>query len=112
MHDFNDFRKLLKIHVEAVLLFHNASIPLFTTFNKLLQSDEPLVHVVHDAVTNFAKTLGNRVFKSSVIKDTTIFNIDASDLEVYIPYQSIYFGGMTKSTLQKLLREGEISEIL
>ena len=95
---------------EAVLLFHHASIPVFTTFNKLLQSGEPLVHVVHDAVTKFARTLGNRVFKASVMKDSPSFDIDASDSEVYIPFQSIYLGSMTKSTLQKLLREGDISE--
>jgi hypothetical protein len=92
-----------------VLFFHHASIPLFTTFNKLLQSDEPLVH---DTVTKFARTLGNRAFKATVIKSTasSLGDIDMSDSEVYIPHQSIYLGGMTKTSLQKLLKEGDKSE--
>jgi hypothetical protein len=32
------------------------------------------------------------------------------DSEVYIPYHSVYLGGMTKTSLQKLLNEGDISE--
>ena len=58
--DFGDarFQRLHKAFedplAEVVLLFHNASIPCFTTFNKLLQSDKPLIHVVHDAVAKFA----------------------------------------------------------
>ena len=97
---------------EVVLLFHHASIPLFATFNKPLQSDEPLVHVVHDAVTKFARTLENRVFKATVIKSTTssLADIDMSDSEVYIPHQSIYLGEMTKTSLEKLLKEGDVSE--
>ena len=35
---------------EVSLFFHNASIPLFTNFNKLLQSDEPSIHIVYDSV--------------------------------------------------------------
>ena len=35
---------------EVALFFHHASIPVFTNFNRLLQSDEPAIHVVHDSV--------------------------------------------------------------
>ena len=114
--DFGDarFQRLHKAFedplTEVVLFFHNASIPCFTTFNKLLQSDKPLVHVVHDAAAKFARTLGNRVSKASVIKSTTLTDIDMGDSEVYIPHQSTYLGRMTKSSLQKLLNDGEISE--
>ena len=33
---------------KVALFFHRASIPLFTKFNKLLQSDEPAICIVHD----------------------------------------------------------------
>ena len=33
---------------KVALFFHRASVPLFTKFNKLLQSDEPAICIVHD----------------------------------------------------------------
>ena len=42
----------------------DASIPVFTNFNRLLQSDEPAIHVVHDSVMKLAKTLANRIIKA------------------------------------------------
>ena len=66
--------------------------------------------MVHDAVAKFSRTLENHVSKVSVMKSTTLTNIDMADSEVYLPRQSIYLGRMTKSSLQKLLNEGEISE--
>jgi hypothetical protein len=103
--DFADarFQRLCKAFedplTEVVPFLHQASIPLFTSFNKLLrQSDEPLVH---DFVTKFARTLGNRVFKDSVMKSTTLSlpDIDMSDSDVYIPHQSLYLSRTTKTLL-------------
>jgi len=70
---------------EVALFFHHASIPLFTKFNKLLQSDEPAIHIVHDSVTKLAKTLANRIIKAEMAVD----EIPLDDSQIYIPIQSI-----------------------
>jgi hypothetical protein len=95
---------------EVVLYFHHASIPLFTSFNMLLQSEEPLIHIVLDSVTKLGKTLGNRIIKASIVKESSLTGIDLEDQSIYIPIQSIHLGGMTKFTLQKLLNDGDITE--
>jgi hypothetical protein len=57
---------------EIALLFNQATIPLFTTFNKLLQSEEPVIHIVHEKVTTLAKTQGNRIIKANEMQKTAI----------------------------------------
>ena len=95
---------------EIALLFNQASISLFTNFNKLLQSDEPVIHVVHDKVTTLARTLGNRIIKANVMQNTAITEIDLADPEIFKPRKSIHLGGTTKFTLQRLLNQGDIPQ--
>jgi hypothetical protein len=63
--EFSDarFKQLQKAFLnpitEVCFLFHHASISLFTNLNMLLQSDEPLVHILHESVINLAKKLGS-----------------------------------------------------
>ena len=54
---------------EIALLFHHASISLFTNFNKLTQSDEPLIPVVYESVLRLPKTIANRIIKPEVVKE-------------------------------------------
>ena len=95
---------------EVVLLFHHASIPLFNNFNKLLQSDEPIIHMLHGSIEKLARNLANRIIKPQVVRDTPIAELDLSDLTIYKPHASIYLGGMTNFKLQKLLNDGDISQ--
>ena len=95
---------------EVVLLFHHASIPLFTTFNKLLQSQEPIIHMLHTSITRLARTLANRIIKPVVLRDTAVEELDLSDPTIYKEKPTIHLGGTTKFKLQKLLNDGDISE--
>lgn len=115
--DFADAR-FQRLHVafqnpitEIALMFNQATISLFTNFNKLLQSDEPVVHIVHDKVTALARTLGNRIIKANVMQDTDVTEIDLTDPEIFKPNKSIHLGGTTKFTLQRLLNQGDISQV-
>jgi hypothetical protein len=108
---FQRLRKAFENPVtEMVLFFHHASIPLFTSFNKLLQSDEPCIHIVHDSVVKLGKTLGNRIIKTNIMKESPLTGINLEDQSIYIPVQSIHLGGMTKFNLRKLLNERDITE--
>ena len=95
---------------EIALLFNQATIPLFTTFNKLLQSEEPVIHIVHEKVTTLAKTQGNRIIKANEMQKTAITEIDLANPEVFKETKSIHLGGTTKFTLQRLLNQGDISQ--
>lgn len=83
---------------------------MFTTFNKLLQSDEPLNHIVYDLVNKLANTIANHIIKPWVRKSTSLYDTDLVDQEIYLPINTIHLGGMTKFHLQNLLRDGDISQ--
>ena len=96
---------------EIALLFHHASISLFTNFNKLMQSDEPLIHIVYESVVRLAKTIANRIIKPEVVKEIgSISQLVIDNPHHFIPALSIHLGATTKFSLQKLLSEGDIVE--
>lgn len=95
--------------MESVLLFHNASIQLFTSFNKLLQRSEPTIHVLQYSMLSLARKLANRIVKPHIIKDVEIKDLDLTDENIFIPTQSMFLGGITKQTLNRLLNEGDIT---
>ena len=70
-----------------------------------------MVHIVHDKVTALARTLGNRIIKANVMQDTDVTEIDLTDPEIFKPNKSIHLGGTTKFTLQRLLNQGDISQV-
>ena len=95
---------------EVALLFHHASIPLFNNFNKLLQSEEPIIHMLLDSTIQLARSLANRIIKPQVLKDTPVTELNLDDPQIYKPEHSIFMGVTTKFKLQKLLNDGDISE--
>lgn len=96
--------------LEPVLLFHNASIQLFTQFNKLLQRSEPTVHVLPTSMLTLAKKIAHRIVKPEVLVSAKPTDVDLNDEEMFIEHQNIYLGGTTKAMLNKLLNEGDITE--
>ena len=61
---------------EVSLFFHNASTSLFTNFNKLLQSDEPSIHIVYDSVIKLATTL-------TAWKEAKVVDGSVNDQEIF-----------------------------
>lgn len=95
---------------ETVLQFHSASIQLFTHFNKLLQREEPTIHILQDAMKNLGKKLASRIVLPNILKDTAVVDIDLNDDAIFKPTKQIFLGAMTKANLTALLNNGDISE--
>ena len=93
---------------EVALLFHHASIPLFNNFNKLLQSEEPIIHMLHDSTIQLARSLANRIITPQVLKDTPVTELNMDDPQIYKPEHTIFKGVTTKFKLQKLLNDGAL----
>ena len=81
---------------EVVLLFHHASIPLFKNFNKLLQSEGPIIHMLHDSTIKLVQSLANRIIKSQVLKETPVTELNSDDPKIYKLEHSIFMGVTTK----------------
>ena len=69
--------------LEPVLLFHSSFIQLFTNFNKLLQCEEPTIHILQDAMLNLAKKLATRIVLPTVLKDQAVTEIDLEHDEMW-----------------------------
>ena len=98
--------------LEPVILFHSASIQLFTNFNKLLQREEPTIHILQDAMLSLAKKLASRIVLPTVVRDQAVTEINLEDDEIFKPKSQIFMGGLTKTTLLKLLNDGDISQLI
>jgi len=96
--------------LEPVLLFHSASIQLFTHFNELLQRSEPTIHVLQTSMLSLAKKISNRIVKPQVLVHAKITDVNLNKKEIFIEHKNIYLRGTTKHTLNKLLNEGHISD--
>ena len=69
----NENFKLLKSDysdnmTEIYLLFYQAVLPCFTNFNRLLQSEEPLLYKLHQVQQRFMCKLASHFFEASIIQ--------------------------------------------
>ena len=54
---------------EIYLLFYQGVLPVFTTFNKYLQREEPLVYQLSEAQERFMNKLAAKFIKPEVIQE-------------------------------------------
>ena len=96
---------------EVYLLFFQTIFPLFTRFNKLLHRDNPVIYLLYSQMTIFLKQLMTRFIKPQVIvaavEDMTKINHCKSSNQ--LEDHKVYIGIVTRSRLNKLLQEGDIS---
>ena len=94
---------------EVYLLFIQSILPVFTNFNKLLQSEEPLIYLLHDFQQKFMNKLATKFIKPEVIIQLKDEKKSFSELDLRIGNQKddidLSVGFITKTKLLKLLEE-------
>ena len=89
-----DFKDL-----KSYLLFYQAVLPQFTNFNKLLQRNDPCIHILYDQMFAFLQSL----LKIHVILNTVTLNeIDFLNPVNQLPDENLFIGFTTKNLLTKL----------
>ena len=97
--------------LEPALFFSQAAISVFTNFNLLLQREEPTVHMLKASMEHLWRKLATRIIKPTALRGiSSISDIDLIDDSIFIELKSIFLGGTTKATLNRLLSEGDISQ--
>ena len=97
--------------LESALLFQTNAISMFTRFNKLLQRDEPSIHLLKPAIESLGRKIGGRILRIPVLqKSPSTFDIDLDDNSIYKVNTSIFLGMTTRATLNRLLSQGDISD--
>ncbi|KAK6191363.1 hypothetical protein SNE40_003074 [Patella caerulea] len=96
---------------EVYLLFYQSVLPVFTTFNKFLQREDPCIHAVYPQMTSFLKKLLGKFVRIDVIKTnlSVLTDVDFRPIDNQLEDENVFIGCQTRETLSKLEDEGDIS---
>ena len=97
--------------LEPSLLFNTAAITIFNSFNCLLQRGEPTIHILKASMEHLGRKIAQRIIKPAVLQGiSSITELDLGDESIFIDARSMFLGGTTKFTLNRLRNNGSISE--
>ncbi|XP_065119841.1 uncharacterized protein [Paramisgurnus dabryanus] len=106
------FRRLQKAFsdpmTEVSLLFFQATIPVFTSFNLLLQREQSSIFLLHDEMMNFIRKLCAKFMMPTALqedKQLLLFKEKAN----HLPGRKLNIGFTTRVKLNKLLDDGDIT---
>ena len=98
---------------ELYMMFFKAVLPAFTNFNKFLQTEEPLIHCLHEQMQSFLHKLASKFVKHDVIQQTKQNDISLTKLDITLVNQKddedLTVGLLTTKRLNELLDEGDIT---
>jgi hypothetical protein len=78
--------------LEPSLLFNAAAISIFTSFNRLLQREEPTIHILMASMEHLGRKIANRIIKPEVMQSvSSVTKIDLNDDAIFIDAMQIYF---------------------
>ena len=90
---------------EIYLLFIQAFLPVFTTFNLFLQRDAPQIYILHGQMQNLLKKLLSKFIKPAIIQShrESLWEIEFTDPENWFDSSKLFVGLVTRSLLHKKL---------
>ena len=62
--------------LKRVLLLNLDAISIFLNFNRLLQREEPAIHIRKSSTENFDKKISNRIVKAAAKRDVSILRLN------------------------------------
>ena len=99
---------------KVYITFYQATLPMFTTLNKLLQHEAPLIQCLHSVQQKFMSRIASKFIKPRVIQDLKTRGESFSSLDLSISNQlddqDLSVGVLTNSLIDHLLNDGFISE--
>ena len=101
----NDFADT-KVHVA----FSTAALPIFTNYNKFLHRNDPLPHKVLLMTKSFARKIARRFILREKLQSYITINLIENE-DNYVSLKDVFLGLMTKSKLNDLLENGDLSEV-
>ena len=91
---------------EVHLLFFHSVLQVFINTNKFLQSEAPLIHVLHSVLNSFLFKLSARFLHLKKLKDTGLITVDLEDESNYKSDEQLDIGMQTRSALKSLQHDG------
>ena len=99
--------------LEPAFLFTQATISIFTNFNLLLQREEPTftLHKLKSSIERLGRKIANIIVEPSFLMNiTSVADIDLTEESILLDPKTIFLGGTTKATMNRLLNNGDITQ--
>ena len=86
---------------KAYLLFLSVSLPIINNFNKSMQQQLPVVHMLHQELEGLIRKLMLRFMQVRCVTDTAdVTAIDIDDTEKYLLLEEIFIGSHTMQYIE------------
>ncbi|KAK6313957.1 hypothetical protein J4Q44_G00154160 [Coregonus suidteri] len=95
---------------EVYLLFFQATVPTFTSFNLLLQREQSSIFLLHDEMVKFVRKLCSKFMVPAALQcHEEPCEIAFKEKANHLPGRKLNIGFTTRAKLNKLLDEGDIT---
>ncbi|KAK1892339.1 Zinc finger BED domain containing protein 5 [Dissostichus eleginoides] len=108
------FRRLLEAFsnpmTEVCLLFYQATLPVLSTFNLLLQREKSSIFLLHDEIRSFIRKLLSKFLKPAALQHRELHQTNCQGcLCRQVMREKLVIGFTTRATLNRLLDAGDIT---
>ena len=103
-------RQLESKDLVAQMHFLISVADIFNSFLKFFQSEEPLIHLLHDQLTTLLKMVMGRFIKKELLANKAakgLSNISLEVLENHLAYKELEIGEQTRREIGKLSQENQ-----
>jgi len=96
---------------QAYLEFLSYQLERLNAFNRLFQSEQPLLHNLKHEVEGLVKSIASDFIDLGIVKTTQVKDLDPSNFIQHVPLQQTYVGIAATSTIQSLKDKAKEEDI-
>lgn len=96
---------------QAYLEFLSYQLERLNAFNRLFQSEQPLLHNLKHEVEELVKSIASDFIELGIVKTTVVKDLDPSDLTQHVPLHQTYVGVAATTTIQSLKDKAKDEDI-
>lgn len=96
------FNELQNPCTKAYLQFLDHVLPNINNFNKLFQSEKPLIDRLYEESCRLVRLIGANFLKPNYLKENKLASLDLMNLDIYLPLSSVNIGTSAENGLEGL----------
>ena len=98
---------------QAYLEFLSYQLERLNAFNRLFQSEQPLLHNLKHEVEELVKSIASDFIELGIVKTTLVKDLDPSDVTQHVPLHQTYVGvATTIHSLKDKAKDEDINKFL
>ena len=96
---------------QAYLEFLSYQLERLNDFNRLFQSEQPLLHILKHEIEGLVKSIASDFIDLGIVKTTQVKDLDPSDLTKHVPLQQTYVGIAATSAIHSIKDKAKDEDI-